>query len=272
MEGSENNLILILVVGTGGMLMLAGAIIFFVIYYQKRMLQNRIATQQLEADYQRQLLQSTIDSQEKERKRIASDLHDGVGAMLSAAKLNLNMLRSGTIPAEELTEAIGETKEMIDDTIDTVRRISKDLLPSSLEAFGLSKAVQELCEKLDNPQTRVTFNENNEPHSLSQQEELLIFRMIQELINNALKHAEASEIAVQLDWGKPLSVVVTDDGKGFNLEETRKDIKKGVGLYSIENRASLVGGEVEFQSKPGEGSTVKIIISKDNEQDQSLHS
>ncbi|ELR69033.1 two-component sensor histidine kinase of extracellular degradative enzyme, putative [Fulvivirga imtechensis AK7] len=272
MDNAATNIIALLIVGTSVMLLLAGAIIFFVIYYQKRMLQNKIATQELEADYQRQLLQSTIDSQEKERKRIASDLHDGVGAMLSAAKLNLNMLRSGTIPMEELSEAIGETKEMIDDTIDTVRRISKDLLPSSLEAFGLSKAVEELCTKLDNPQTSVKFEEKNEPHTLSQQEELLIFRMIQELINNALKHAEASEIAVYLDWGKPLTIVVTDDGKGFNLEEIRGDIKKGVGLYSIENRASLIGGDVEFKSEPGTGSTVKIIIKKEHEQDQSLHS
>lgn len=265
MDNAASNIVILLIVGTSVMLLLAGSIIFFVIYYQKRMLQNKIATQQLEADYQKQLLQSTIDSQEKERKRIASDLHDGVGAMLSAAKLNLNMLRSGTIPKEELPEAIGETKDMIDETIETVRRISKDLLPSSLEAFGLSKAVQELCEKLDNPKTTVSFEEKNEPVSLTQQEELLIFRMIQELINNALKHAEAGEIRVEINWKDPLTVCVADDGKGFNLEEIRGDIKKGVGLYSIENRASLIGGDVIFKSEPGKGSTINIIIKRPHE-------
>lgn len=272
MGNAASNIIVLLIVGTSVMLLLAGSIIFFVIYYQKRMLQNKIATQQLESDYQRQLLQSTIDSQEKERKRIASDLHDGVGAMLSAAKLNLNMLKSGTIPIEELTEAIGDTKDMIDETIETVRRISKDLLPSSLEAFGLSMAVEELCEKLDNPQTSVRFDEKNQPVSLSQQEELLIFRMIQELVNNALKHAAASEIVVTINGNNPLTIEVADNGSGFNLEEIRGDIKKGVGLYSIENRASLIGGEVIFRSKPGKGSTIKIIIDKEHESDQSLHS
>lgn len=272
MENPASDIIILLIVGTSVMLLLAGSIIFFVIYYQKRMLQNKIATQQLEADYQKQLLQSTIDSQEKERKRIASDLHDGVGAMLSAAKLNLNMLRSGAIPAEELQEAIGETKGMIDETIETVRRISKDLLPSSLEAFGLSKAVEELCEKLDNPKTAISYDEGNTPAKLPQQEELLIFRIIQELINNALKHAEASEIRVCINWSDPLTVEVTDDGKGFNLAEIKGDIKKGVGLYNIENRASLIGGQVIFQSEPGKGSAIKIIMDKKHEPDQSIHS
>ncbi|MBL6446316.1 sensor histidine kinase [Fulvivirga sp. 29W222] len=267
MESEASNILVLLIVGTSVMLLLAGSIVFFVIYYQKRMLQNKIATQELESGYQKQLLLTTIDSQEKERKRIASDLHDGVGAMLSAAKLNLNMLKSGAIPKEELAEALGETKDMIDETIETVRRISKDLLPSSLEVFGLSKAVQELCEKLDNPKTHVEYEVKGEEVTLTRQQELLIYRMIQELVNNALKHAEASVINVDISWNDPLTVTVQDDGKGFNPDEIRGDIKRGVGLYSIENRASLIGGEVFFESQPGAGATINITIKNDHEPD-----
>ncbi|UII33680.1 sensor histidine kinase [Fulvivirga ulvae] len=265
MESEASNILVLLIVGTSVMLLLAGSIVFFVIYYQKRMLQNKIATQELESGYQKQLLLTTIDSQEKERKRIASDLHDGVGAMLSAAKLNLNMLKSGAIPKEELTEALGETKDMIDETIETVRRISKDLLPSSLDVFGLSKAVEELCEKLDNPKTRVRYEASGEEVALAKQQELLIYRMIQELINNALKHAEASLIRVNINWQESLTVTVYDDGVGFNVDEIRADIKRGVGLYSIENRAGLIGGSVVFKSQPGEGTTVNIYIKRDHE-------
>lgn len=260
MPSEISNIVVLLIVGTSITLLMAGSIIFFLIYYQKRMLQNKIATQELESGYQKQLLLTTIDSQEKERKRIASDLHDGVGAMLSAAKLNLNMLRSGAIPKEELTEALGETKDMIDETIETVRRISKDLLPSSLDVFGLSKAVEELCEKLDNPKTRVKYEAHGDEVALTKQQELLVYRMIQELINNALKHAEASVIRVNINWEESLTVTVHDDGKGFNVEEIRGDIKRGVGLYSIENRAGLIGGSVVFKSQPGEGTTVNIYI------------
>ncbi|GAA0891690.1 hypothetical protein GCM10009122_13690 [Fulvivirga kasyanovii] len=265
MPSEISNIVVLLIVGTSITLLMAGSIIFFLIYYQKRMLQNKIATQELESGYQKQLLLTTIDSQEKERKRIASDLHDGVGAMLSAAKLNLNMLKSGAIPKEELTEALGETKDMIDETIETVRRISKDLLPSSLDVFGLSKAVEELCEKLDNPKTQVKYEAHGDEVALTKQQELLIYRMIQELINNALKHAEASVIRVNINWEESLTVTVQDDGKGFNVEEIRGDIKRGVGLYSIENRAGLIGGSVVFKSQPGEGTTVNIYIKSDHE-------
>lgn len=264
MKGEVSEIFVLLTIGTVIVLLLASAVIFFVIFYQKRMLQNKLATQALESAYQKQLLQSTIDSQEKERKRIASDLHDGVGAMLSAAKLNLNMLKRGTISNEELPEVLVDTNTMIDETIETVRKISKDLLPSSLENFGLSKAVLELCEKLNTPTTTVSFKESHEASHLSQREELLIFRMIQELLNNAIKHADASAIKVTINWGAVLAVSVSDNGKGFDLEEIKGDIKKGVGLYSIENRASLLGGEVTFKSTIGEGSIVTIILEPEN--------
>lgn len=260
MEKEVYNIVVLLIVGTSVMLLLAGSIVFFVIYYQKKMLQNEVATKELESKYQKRLLVTTIDSQEKERKRIASDLHDGVGAMLSAAKLNLNMLKTGAIPAEELPDALVETKDMIDETIETVRRISKDLLPSSLEVFGLSKAVQELCEKLDNPHTRIHASFSGDALMLSKQNELLIYRMVQELINNALKHAEASRIDVKINWNQPVTISVQDNGKGFDPNQAKGDIKRGVGLYSIENRATLIGGNVIFESQPGAGATVKVIL------------
>lgn len=253
-----DNLIVILIVGTSVTLFLAGSIIFFVVFYQKRMLQKKMELQNLEADYQRQLLQSTIDSQEKERKRIAADLHDGVGAMLSAGKLNLNMLKSGAIPKEEQKGALEETKGIIDETIETVRRISKDLMPTALESFGLAKALLELCQKLGNKHLLINFVETGKGTELNPAHQLLLYRIIQELVNNAIKHAEASKIEVVLDWHQPLQIMVTDNGKGFDLSQVKQDIKRGVGLYSIENRVSLIKGQVEITTNPGRGTSIKI--------------
>ena len=260
---TSNDITIYLVIGTLTMLGLAGSIILFVVFYQKRLLKNKFTIQQMETDYQKDLLQSTIDSQEKERKRIASDLHDGVGAMLSAAKLNLNMLGTGAIPPEELKEAVGETKEMINETIETVRRISKALLPSSLEKFGLSQALEELCEKLTSSVTAVVFYEQGEGATIEVSKQLLIYRIVQELVNNAIKHAEASEISVKFNWREGgLLFEVNDDGKGFDLKAIQGDIKKGVGLYNIENRASLLNGEVTFDSQPGQGTNISITVNK----------
>ncbi len=254
-----SDIVLMLVLGTLGMVSLTGFIVLFVFYYQKKMLKNKIDQQQLEADYQQQLLQSTIDSQEKERKRIASELHDGVGAMLSAAKLNLGMIATGAIPAEEAAEATAETKQMIDETIETVRRISKDLLPSSLEQFGFGQAINELCQKLSNSQTQIRFEKSgSEALKLTMPQQLLLYRICQELINNALKHAQASEVDIMLLIEKKMQLLVKDNGKGFEIEKIKGDIKKGVGLYNIENRVSLLNGTVTFKSELGKGTQIAI--------------
>ncbi len=253
------DLVLILIVGTGGMLFLAGSIIFFVVYYQKRMLQNEMEKQQMEGEYQKRLLQTTIESQEKERKRLASELHDGVGAMLSATKLNLNFLKSFTQDPDVLG-SVKETKGMIDETIDTVRRISKDLLPSSLEKFGLTEALQEFCDKVSTPQTAVTFEQEAKSLTLSKSQELPVYRLVQEIVNNALKHADARNVCISVAQNTGFLLIIKDDGKGFNVMATKNDINKGVGLYNIENRVNMLGGRMELTSGHGAGTTYKIDI------------
>lgn len=261
MELGLDRLILLAVVGSALFLAIAVFLVFFVVFYQKRMLQKKMETQALESDYQRQLLQSTIESQEKERRRIASELHDGAGAMLSAAKLNLAMIGSGVIPKEEYAETVKDSKDMLDETIETIRRISKDLLPSSLEQFGLVKAIEELADKLSSSTTKVLFTRSiQSKNCLSKSQQLLVYRIVQELLNNALKHAEASKITISLKEENPYLVTVSDNGKGFDLEATKGDIKKGVGLYNIENRVSVLGGEVKFSSEKGVGTTIIIAF------------
>ena len=260
MESNLDTLINVAVAGTSIFLFISGFVVFFVVFYQKRMLQKKMELQDKDAEYQRNMLQSTIDSQEKERKRIAAELHDGVGAMLSAAKLNLGMMLSGAIPKEESAEAVDETKAMIDETIETVRRISKDLLPSSLEQFGISQAVKELCEKLSNASTKITFEQNNSKFELDVDQELLLYRITQELINNALKHAQASEIKVRLNAEEYITLSVIDNGIGFDKKLIERDIKKGVGLYNIENRVSLLNGELLFDSEKGKGTSITIKL------------
>ncbi|MBL3654757.1 sensor histidine kinase [Fulvivirga sediminis] len=254
------NIATLVILGTSTTLFLAGAILLFIINYRSRMLHNEIAAQQLEVDYQRELLQATVNSQEKERRRIAAELHDGIGAMLSAAKLNLNMLKKGTIPTEEMELTMVDTKEMIDSTIERVRKISKALLPTSLEFFGLGRALEELVEKLSTPQTKIYFHQKGENVKLNQQDELLIYRIVQELINNALKHAEASEVCVNIDWNSPINLTVSDNGKGFDIVKTKRENKGGIGLYSIENRVSLIRAAMQFDSEISKGTRIRIVL------------
>ena len=142
MDPSLSEFTIIFVIATTFMVLLAIAIVTFVVFYQKRILQEKVKQQAIEVDYQQRMIQATLNSQEEERKRLAGDLHDSIGAMLSTIKLGLASLvkQEGIAPS-----AIQPTKEMLDETINSVRSISRDLMPSTLEKFGLSRALEELC-------------------------------------------------------------------------------------------------------------------------------
>jgi two-component system NarL family sensor kinase len=251
---------LIIAVAVVAMLLMAGSIILFVLYYQKRMVQEQFKRQQLELEYQKKMMEAALESQENERRRVAGDLHDSIGAMLSTIRVSL-ITYAKRIQSDD--NSIMESKKMLDDTIESVRRISRDLMPSTLEKFGLTQAVQEMCERFQSTSTLpIVFEEEGETPSFSKKRELMIFRIVQELLNNALKHAEASLIKVTFSNHDNLLVTVEDNGRGFNAEDHKSDRSagKGLGLFNIENRARLVGATVDFNAPTVHGSKVIIKI------------
>lgn len=243
------------------MLLMAGAIVLFVLYYQKRMVQEQFKRQQMELDYQRKMMEAALESQENERRRVAADLHDSIGAMLSTIRVSLITYAKKHRPDDD---TIAESKKMLDDTIESVRRISRDLMPSTLEKFGLAQAVKEMCERFQATSSLpIIFEEIGETPGLTRSHELMIFRIVQELMNNAMKHSDASLIKVSFINQEMLDVVVEDNGRGFNAEEKKNDTalgKGGLGLFNIENRARLVGATVDFNAPTVQGSKVIIRI------------
>jgi signal transduction histidine kinase len=147
---------------------------------------------------------------------------------------------------------------MLDETISSVRSISRDLMPSTLEKFGLSKALDELCSRFSNTSgVTIQFTEKGSVSEVSAEHGILVLRIVQELINNALKHANATTINVKYIWGDNPEFFVEDDGRGFD----RSTIKEGLGLFTIENRARLLGGRVDYQSSTS-GSKISVSIIK----------
>ncbi|MBT6764378.1 MAG: hypothetical protein HOA90_07575 [Prolixibacteraceae bacterium] len=189
MLGFENaELVLVYFVGTFGMLLLAGAIFFFFVTYQKRLLKKELELNKVKSDQQEEILKNTVLSQEKERSRIARDLHDEVGAMLSVVKLNVGRIekKSGLGQSKELA---GETKSYLDEVITQVRRISRALLPPSLEKLGLYFALEELTNWVNKSgQLNIECWKSGEQSRFESGKELAVFRIVQELINNAIKH------------------------------------------------------------------------------------
>src|SRR5688572_702854 len=209
MDGSEEYQVAILIaIGTVGMLVLAIAIVLFMVIYQKKMIQEQLKRQQLESDIQQKMMQAELESQENERRRLAADLHDSIGGMLSAIRVGLF-----TISKQAPDLNIEQTKQMLDDTISSVRRISRDLMPSTLERFGLIQAVKEMCERFSSTtQLPIHFHEQGNLDGLDKNKELMLFRITQELINNAIKHAQATHLNINIEATDKLRIVAEDDG------------------------------------------------------------
>jgi two-component system NarL family sensor kinase len=266
MEQSQaTQIYLIIAIAIVTMLIMAGSIVIFVVFYQKKMIKEQMRHQALEFEYQQKMLQAELESQETERRRLAADLHDSIGGMLSTIRVGLATI------ARQLPEpqSIDQTKQMLDDTITSVRRISRDLMPSTLEKFGLLNALTELCERFqDTSRITINFIEEGVLLSLDKTRELMIFRVVQELLNNAIKHSQASTITVKLIRSNKLTVVVEDDGVGFDAEAIKKDTQngRGLGLFNIENRARLLGAKIEYGQNIQQGSKTILTLPLVHEQ------
>lgn len=241
------------------MLLLALSIFFFFVTYQKKMLKKQLELNETKAKQQEEILLNTISAQEKERKRIARDLHDEVGAMLSVVKLNVGRIekKSEESIAKELA---AETKTYIDEVITQVRRISRALLPPSLDKLGLFFALEELSNWVNKAdQLKIVCWKSGEQFRFDNKKELAVFRIVQELLNNAIKHSEATNIYINTRFSpnNNLMISITDNGKGFNLEEK---LNTGLGLKNLESRTQIIGARFKMKSKPGKGTTAIICL------------
>ncbi len=264
----EVNVSFLLYIGTFGMLLMALAIIFFVVIYQRRLFTQHERLQKQDLEHQQALLKASIKGQEEERERIAQDLHDEVGANLSTIKLYVGRLVSALVSDEQEPDnpLVEQTNSMVDDTIQSVRHISHDLLPPVLNEFGLIDAIQDKFDKISQTGHIKTYFLHNSPSlRLPKFQELILYRIVQEMVNNTLKHAQATFFQLELHNADPaLELTFTDDGVGFDLNKLNGQHNvshtKGLGLQGIESRVSVLGGTLNYDSAPGEGTRISIVI------------
>ena len=232
---------------------LLAALMIWLIFHQrqKRKNQELIALKQ---EYQIKSLESLIAGEEKERFRIATELHDGVNGDLSAIKHKLNALQ------EYSTNTINEVIGMLDKSCDQVRAISHNLVPPALEKFDLRTATSDYCLEMNTiHKPKISFQYVGEEVNLSKNIEVNLFRIIQELVTNSIKHADASEINVQLSMlDNMLQLTVEDDGKGYDSENIKSE---GIGLSNIKYRVDYLNGELDISSNE-QGTYVNILIDK----------
>lgn len=248
-----------LLIASLAMLIMAFFVISFVMYYQKKKFEEEKKLNDIEKNYTRLLLDTALNSEETERRRIAQDLHDDIGTMLSLTKLSLNQLSKIIGESGDKDDQImRKSQSLVEETILHVRRITRDLVPTTLERFGLAEAIDEFIHKLEEGnQLALSFRCNVEEFPrLGQKTELTIYRIMQELVNNSIKHANCSRIDIDLQINnKMIGLRVTDNGVGFDPEMIKENKLAGLGLLGIESRLAIVDGFVEYEKPEGGGSS-----------------
>lgn len=205
--------------------------------------------------------QAVIDAEEKERQRIGKDLHDGVGQLLSAARMNVANLENVFLqqPVQQQTN-FKNAVDLIDESVKEVRAISHNMMPNMLIKSGLAKAVREFIDKIASTgKLKIELQTIGLDQRLNQNTENILFRVLQEIVNNIIKHAQASHVSIQLiRHDNEIVLMVEDNGVGFDVKKI--NTFDGIGLKNIQSRVEYLNGTVDFDSQPGKGTTVNIQV------------
>lgn len=240
----------ILLLGTLGMLVLSVGLVIFIYLYNKRVHRFNQRIQDMEKEQQRILLSASVKLQEEERQRLAADLHDDAGPLLATVRLYLNENLVNHDKATQL-QSIFQARQIVDDTIQLIRNISHNLMPPTLKNFGLESAINDLFQKISGSGTiNASCRFHDYKERLKEEKELIVFRMVQELINNILKHSNSSFIHLtqNIHAGK-FFMRIHHDGKGIVQTDFEKLNKSniGLGLKNISSRLRLLNGTIVFE-------------------------
>jgi len=253
----ESQFVLVFVVSSLTILLILILVILFVVAYQKRVATQRNKLDTIEREHQLQLLQATLTVQERERKRIASDLHDDIGSLLSALKLNVQFLED-TEQNEQQKQFLSKTRTKLESGIEQVRRISHDMYPPALQKLGLWEALKELLANIDSSEkVQTSLKGIPEGIRLNSDSELAIFRVMQELVTNSLRHSEADTLKIEIQKQPDLlRIQYSDNGHGMDATA----MKSGLGFLNMRSRIDAVNGKIEFESSEGEGLKTTITL------------
>ena len=236
-------------------MIIVGVVLIREIFYSlKRAEIDRMRTE-------KRVLNAVINTEENERRRFAKDLHDGLGPLLSTVKMSLSSLGSRINDPSDKS-ILNNTNHLVNEAINTIKDISNNLSPHVLSNFGLASAIGAFTTKVNQTKTvEIDFKSNMENQRLENDKEVVIYRAVCELINNAMQHSGASRIEIELNkHEKFVTLQFNDNGRGFDTSTLSKEDTKGMGLSNIETRVKTVEGVFILESTPGRGTSALIKV------------
>jgi two-component system NarL family sensor kinase len=268
MPAQNQEIVVIILIATALALLLVGFIVTSLFLYQRRQHRQEQQLVRMKDEYQQELLRSQLEIQESTFKTIAMELHDNIGQVLSVVKLSLSILPlAKDHPAYE---SVLNSREMLNKVIYDMGNLTKSLHTDRIAQIGLVEAMRFDLESLRRTGLlEVDFSVDGSEYRLEDQRSIFLYRMFQEMLNNILKHSQATRVNIAVNYSIDNKFVlkVEDNGVGFDIEKkrTQASSSSGIGLKSMTNRASLIGAQISVQSQPGKGTSVKVELPLEKE-------
>ncbi len=255
---SKNDLMLILFIGTSSLFLFIGFLVIFTIIHKRKRYEHLLEKQSMENNYANQLLLSRLEVQEQSFKYFSEEIHDNIGQLLSIVKMQLYNIKSSSKEPEVITKAT-DCNELLGKAINDLRNISHTLNSGFISNAGLADAIEKDLEYIRSAkEVKCNLYINGDEYSIGSEKELLVFRIVQETIANAIKHARPTAIDVALNYAPlGISVIIQDNGTGF---DTSEKTNSGIGLNNMHVRTEMLKGKIDVTSVKDKGTTIKLDI------------
>lgn len=255
MQDSQSQIIIIIIAITVVLLFIGILFLVMIWSYNNKKMQMAREKQQIQDAFEKQLLQSRLEIQEETFNNISQEIHDNVGQLLSFAKVQLNIMEQQAAKGPEDIKAV---KETIGTAFSALRNIARSLSSDRIQSFSLTDNIREEIRRMERAGISIGFTVEDAEQPVNPQSKLLLFRMIQEALQNILKHSCATSVDIRFSYlPERLHIVVRDNGAGFDVDQEISK-KEGLGLQNILNRARLIGGTASITSRPAEGTSIHI--------------
>ena len=253
--------IFIVVIGSLLLILLVAFIVLSVFYYQRSQLRNSKAMEDLKNSVQKEMLVAQLEIKENTLNTIAQEIHDNIGQVLSLAKLNLTKV----VITDSVSEAekINTSRDLIGKAIQDLRNLSKTLNTNYIGEHRLSELIRtdiDMIEKVGD--YKINLHLSGDENLLGSQYQLIVYRIMQEALTNIIKHAQGSKVEISLRYSpSSLHLVISDNGIGFDVEKfLSQNEGRGSGIYNMEHRTRLIGGTFLYESIPGEGTVLTVVL------------